>query len=65
MSALKSVLVKANAAATWHQLVPRHSLRETGGILLGTYQSEAAVVSYVTGPGPGARRTCWSVASGC
>ena len=61
MSGLKSVLVDASAAVAWHQLVPRRSLRETGGILLGTYQSETAVVSHVTGPGPRARRTCWSV----
>lgn len=62
MSGLKSVLVEVSAAAAWRQLVPRYSLRETGGILLGSYQSETAVVSYVTGPGRKARRTFWSVA---
>ncbi len=62
MSRLKSVLVDENAAAIWRNLVPRRSLRETGGILLGMYQPDAVVVSCVTGPGPKAKRNCWSVA---
>lgn len=61
MPSLKSVLVEKDAAAAWRRLVRRGSLRETGGILLGTYQTEKAVVSHVTGPGPRAKRTCWSV----
>lgn len=61
MSYLKSVRVEAGVVAAWRRLAPRRSLRETGGILLGTYQSDAAVVSHVTGPGRRAKRTCWSV----